>query len=56
MLPSVNVPVAVNCWVFPSETDGSAGVTARETSAGALTVKVVEPWMEPRAAWIVVPL
>lgn len=55
VLPLVNVPVAVNCCVFPSETDGSAGVTDKEISAGAVTVKVVELLMDPREAWIVVP-
>jgi hypothetical protein len=25
---SLNVPVAINCWVFPAATDGFAGVTA----------------------------
>jgi len=55
VLPSVKVPVAENCCVFPSEMDGAVGVTAIETSTGAPTVKVVEPWMEPKVASTVVP-
>src|SRR6267378_2697989 len=30
---SLNVPVAVNCCVFPAATDGFVGVTAIDTSA-----------------------
>lgn len=43
VLLSVKVPVAVNCCVLPRVTDGAAGVTSTETSAGALTVKAVAP-------------
>jgi hypothetical protein len=35
--------VAVNCWVFPAAREGLAGVTAIDTSTGAVTVSVVEP-------------
>ncbi len=52
MLPSVYVPVAVNCSGIPAATEGSAGVTAMETSAGAVTVRVVEPETEPEVAEI----
>jgi hypothetical protein len=31
---SLNVPVAVNCWVLPFAIDGFAGVTAIDTSVG----------------------
>ena len=51
-LPSVNVPVAVNCCVVPSEIDGLAGVTAIETNAAAVTVNVVLPAIEPEVAVI----
>lgn len=34
VLPSLKVPVAVNCWVAPLEIDGFAGVTAIELSVG----------------------
>ena len=35
-------------------TDGLAGVTAMETSAGGVTVRTVLPLMLPTTAWIVV--
>ena len=38
MLPSLNVPVAVNCWLLPNKIEGAAGVTARETRSGAVPV------------------
>jgi len=43
--PSLKVPVAVNCSVTPIGTEGLAGVTAREESAAAVTVSIVEPLM-----------
>ncbi len=43
LLPSVNVPVAVNCTVVPSASDVFAGETASETSAAAVTFNVVLP-------------
>ena len=52
MLPSVNVPVAVNCCFVPSAIDGSGGVTAMDTSAAAVTVNVAVPVTEPEAAVI----
>jgi hypothetical protein len=33
-LPSLNVPVAVNCWLDPTPTDVEVGVTARAVSVG----------------------
>ena len=54
VLPSVNVPVAVNCWVVPRAMDGFAGETAIETSAAAVTVSVVEPVIEPEVATMLV--
>ena len=51
-LPSVNVPVAMNCCVVPSEIDRLAGVTAIETNAAAVTVNVVLPAIEPEVAVI----
>ena len=50
VLLSVNVPVAVNCWVSPRAAEGFAGVTAMDTKAAAETVDVVEPVTEPEAA------
>jgi hypothetical protein len=43
VVPSVNVPVAVNCWLVPFAIDGAAGVTAIDTSAAVLTVSFVDP-------------
>jgi hypothetical protein len=53
VVPSLNVPVAVNCWVVPRGTAGIAGVTAIETNAALVTVIVVEPVIEPKLAVIV---
>ena len=50
---SEKVPVAVNCFVFPLAIEGFAGVTAIDTSAGAVTVRVVVPLTAPDAALIV---
>ena len=50
VLPSVNVPVAVNCCVVPNAIDGVAGVTANDTSAAAVTVSVVDPLTPPTLA------
>ena len=50
LLPSVKVPVAVNCWVVPSGICGIAGVMATETSAAGVTVKVVMPLVKPAVA------
>ena len=43
MLPSLNVPVAVNCLAVPRGIDTVAGVTTMDTSAGGVTVSVAEP-------------
>jgi len=52
VLLSVNVPVAVNCWLVPFAIDGAAGVTAIETSTAEVTVSVVDPLTEPVVAVI----
>jgi hypothetical protein len=44
----------MNACVFPGRTEGLAGVTAIDTSPGALTVKVVEAVTTPEAAPMVV--
>src|SRR5271167_1508996 len=54
LLPLLKVPVAVNCCWFPAAIDGLTGVTAIDTSTGAVTVNPVEPLMEPEVAWMVV--
>jgi hypothetical protein len=48
--PSVNVPIALNCTVMPRERDGLVGLTAKLTSPGGVTVSVVLPVREPKAA------
>ena len=47
---SEKVPVAVNCSFVPLAIEGFAGVTAIDTSEGAVTVRVVEPLTPPEAA------
>jgi hypothetical protein len=54
VVPSLKVPVAVNCWVPPFETVGFAGVTAIDTRVAGVTVRVVLPLTPPELAWIVV--
>jgi hypothetical protein len=43
VLPSLNVPVAVNCCWEPSVTLGLEGVTRREDSVGGVFVPEVQP-------------
>src|SRR6202022_2729458 len=50
VLPSLYVPVAVNCCVLPLAIDGFAGVTAMETRVAAVTVSVVLPETAPEVA------
>src|SRR5438034_7694532 len=52
VLPSLKVPVAVNCCVVPLAIDGFAGVTTIDDST-AVTVNVVEPMTGPKAARMV---
>ena len=54
VLPSVYVPVAVNCFALPNGIEGTAGVTLIETRVAGVTVKTVEPTIDPRVAVIVV--
>jgi hypothetical protein len=50
---SLYVPVAVNCSVVPAVAEVFTGVTAMDTSVGAVTVSVVLPTMAPLVALIV---
>ena len=50
VVPSLKVPVAVNCWVFPMAIEGFAGVTAMDASVAGVTVSVVLPETEPEVA------
>jgi hypothetical protein len=54
VLPSVYVPVAVNCSLVPNGITGIAGVTAIETSTAGMMVSVVEPLIVPDVAVTVV--
>jgi hypothetical protein len=53
VVPSLNVPVAVNCCVEPLVIDGFAGVTAIDCSVAAVTVSTVEPEIDDDVAVIV---
>src|SRR6202022_2896451 len=53
VLLSVNVPVAVNCCVWPLAIVGFTGVTAMDTNCGGVTVSVVVPVIAPDVAMIV---
>jgi hypothetical protein len=53
VVPSLNVPVAVNCWVAPLVIEGFAGVTAMDCSVAAVTVSTVEPEIDDDVAVIV---
>ena len=55
VLPSLYVPVAVNCWRLPSGIEGLAGVTAMETNTGDgfCVTDVVDPLMAPNSPVIV---
>jgi hypothetical protein len=52
VLLSLNVPVAVNCWVRPLAIEGFAGVTVIDCNVAAVTVRVVEPVIDPDLALI----
>ena len=54
VVKSPYVPVAVNCCGVPFTTEGFAGATAIETSAGPVTVSRVVPLTLPTVAVIVV--
>jgi hypothetical protein len=55
VLPSLKVPVAINCCVVSSGMLALGGPTAMETSTGRVTVKLAVPEIEPDTAVIVVP-
>jgi hypothetical protein len=52
VVPSLYVPVAVNCCFCPAATDGDAGTTEIDVNTAAVTVNVAEPWIVPEAAMI----
>jgi hypothetical protein len=53
VLESLNVPVAVNCFVVPTAMLPLAGVTTIETSVAAVTVSDAVPLTDPEVAVIV---
>jgi hypothetical protein len=53
VLPSLYVPVAVNCCVVPDAMEGVVGVTAMETRVAVVTVRVVDPVAVPEVALMV---
>jgi hypothetical protein len=53
VLPSLYVPVAVNCWLVPFAIDALDGAIDREVSTGAVTVIVAELPIVPDLAVIV---
>ena len=50
VVPSLNVPVALNCCVWPLVIEEFAGVTATDARVAAVTVSVVLPLMLPEVA------
>jgi hypothetical protein len=56
VVPSLKVPVAVNCWVNPLAIEWLAGVTLIDESVATVTVtvRVVEPEIAPETALMVV--
>jgi hypothetical protein len=50
LLPSLLIPIAVNCDVAPGEIEELTGVTAIDTKTGAVTVRPVVPLIDPDAA------
>ena len=53
VVPLLYVPVAVNCCVFPTASEGAAGVTAMEVNTAAETVRVAVPLILEEVAVIV---
>ena len=53
VVPSENVPVAVNCWVTTRGMVGLAGVTAMEERVAEVTVRVALPETFPEVAVMV---
>ena len=52
-LESLNVPVAVNCFVVPTAMLPLAGVTTIDTSVADVTVREAVPLIDPEVAVIV---
>ena len=54
VLPSLNVPVAVNCCVAPRRMDGVCGLIAMDASVTGFTVSVADALTDPEVMLIVV--
>ena len=54
LLPSLKIPIAVNCNVALAVIEESTGVTAIDTKTAVVTVRPVVPVIEPEVALIVV--
>jgi hypothetical protein len=52
--PSLNWPVAVNCWVPPTAMPGLLGVTVMDVSVAPVVFTVDVPTKPPKTAVIVV--
>src|SRR5712671_2008447 len=52
VLPSLNVPVAVNCCVLLDASERFAGLTAIATKTAGFTVSAVDPAIAPELALI----
>jgi len=55
VVPSLYMPVALNCWVRATTTEADAGVTVMETRVAPATVSVVVPLIDPDMAVRVTP-
>jgi hypothetical protein len=53
VLPSLKVPVAVNCWLTPMGSNDESGNTSIATSVAAVMVSVADPLTDPELAEIV---
>jgi hypothetical protein len=53
VLPSLYVPVAVNCWLVPFAIVALEGVTDSDVSTAGATVNVAEPLIVPEAEMMV---
>ena len=54
VLPSLYVPVAVNCWEAPSAIDGFCGAMEIDSRVAAVTARVAVAFTDPDAAVIVI--
>ena len=50
LLPSLKIPIAVNCGVAPVVIEELTGVTAIDTKTDAVTVRPVVPKTDPEVA------